>query len=290
MFWLEQAFPRTSCVWVDDFTDFISRTGGTNGSDVGFGAIIVLNGAAVPTPDILLLNDQLRSFRWVLLVVQGDEGSGFHLEWLEHPNISIWVIDSKPGKHDKFNRMPTGALQLQFKTRPKSIDWFFSGSVRDTNWDKDTRGLRGEGKYYNTHLGYEEYVEYLASSKIVICRPAWVGPETCRVYDALESNSIPIVGYLPAMAQCYQCKEYEEHPHPHAWWRDVGFDWPNYWPYVLGEQPPFPVIQSSNGLQDIVRQTLHEWPESGNRVHSWWIDYKARFVDRLREDVRRMQS
>jgi hypothetical protein len=299
MGWLEAAFPRQSCVWEDDFEAFSNRAGAMDGADVGFGAVIVINGAASPAPDLRLLSDQMRSFRWVLFVSIGDEGSGLHLEWLDHPKASIWVYDGKPGKHDKYHRLPAGPIneileflpRFQTEMREKPLDWFASGSIRDIKWDSAIQALpRNNGLFYPHHLVYPEYTQHLAKAKVVPCRPCLSAPETCRLYDALEAGCVPIVGIYPLEAQCQHCRLRIEHPHMHQWWPDYNYDWLHYWEYVLGEKPPFPIISDPSELADAVQNTLADWPENAQRVHAWWMDYKTRLVDRLRADVRRRQQ
>src|SRR5487761_607912 len=108
MFLFGEAFPRNANNWVHNFSDF------HNESD---GAIVVINGAAavalteIRDKQMRVLNDQLQSFRWVILISLGDEGSGQHLEWIDHPRCSIWVYDPKPGKHDAFHKLPAGPIQ-----------------------------------------------------------------------------------------------------------------------------------------------------------------------------------
>lgn len=265
MYWLERAFPEAKRF---NFRDFHAEYDGS---------IVVINGAADPPIDMHQLNTQLNPFKWVLLVMIGDEASRLRLDWIEHPCLSIWEYDAKPGKL-KYHPLPAGPIQVPFVQSAKTLDWFVSGSIRDINWDREIRGLRGNGLYYPHHLGYQEYGENLAASVCVPCRPSWTSPETCRIYDALESGSIPIVGIYPG-----------EDPPGHCWWRGYNYDWDNFWLNLFGEQPPFPVIRTPNALQDAVNNTVREWPENGRRVHAWWEDYKTRLIESLRAEVKRLQ-
>ena len=268
---LEKAFPRHSNNWVEKFSDFHHEYDG---------AIVVINGGCGTVPDMRVLNDQLRNFRWVLLISIGDEGSSQHMEWIDHPSISIWVMEPKPGKHDKFHRVIAGPLSEcsrlapPFQVEDRPLDWFFSGSVRDEEWDKAIRGLSGKSEFYTYHLGYAGYVQRLASAKVVPCRPCLSIPETCRVYDALEAGCVPIVGTYPLLPN---------------WWQTFGFDWPNYWEYTLGEIPPFPIIDGPEYLPEAVEQALSAWPNNAVRVHEWWIDYKERLVKKLQDQVQKLR-
>lgn len=281
----EKAFPKNSHMWVNRFDDFHSED---------CGAIVVMNGGAhfQDLQGAHQINERLKSFRWVMLVSIGDEGSGQHLEWIDHPNCSIWVQDPKPGKHDKFHRIPSWPLSgyeqvlsgFQKEMQEKPWDWFFSGSTRDIAWCDAIRALPGNGKFYDTHLGYEGlegYMHHLARSKVVPCRPCFSGPETCRVYDALEAGCIPIVGIHPAINSTCGI----------PWWPTFGYDWPHYWEYVFGEMPPFPVITDVGDLRGVVQETLNNWtPEQSVKVRSWWIGYKERLIKSLQDEVRRLQQ
>ena len=282
---IEDAFPREQCMWIPNFSEWCAEAGAMNGADAGCGAIVIINGAAKPSPDIRVLNDQIRCFQWVMLFVIGDEGSGLHLEWIDHSKCSIWVFDAKPGKHDHFHHLPAGPLQqvrdqVSKLTGNKQYEWSWSGSVRDINWDAAIRALPHGGIYHAHHLSYEDYAQLLADSKVVPCRPSWTSPETCRVYDALEMGCIPIVGIYPG-----------ENPPGHYWWRDLGYDWSQYWKYIFGEVPPFPVIQNFQDLGWVVREELNTWtPAKALKIQKWWTDYKKRLVASLQAEVRRLQQ
>ena len=281
MLWFEKAFPRDTCKWTHKFSDFHAEYDG---------AVVVINGAAADAiPEIRneqmrFLNDQLRNFRWVLLVSIGDEGSGQHLEFIDHPRASIWIYDPKPGKYPEFHSLPAGPLQQVQECLPnmvgnKTWDWSWTGSIRDIKWDAEIRALPGNGKYCTGHLGHEGYTQLLLDSKVVPCRPSWTSPETCRLYDALEAGCVPIVGTYPS-----------ENPPGHCWWRNYKYDWPHFWENVLGETPPFPVITSSDQLAGAVQMALAEWPANAQRISTWWNLYKARLIDSLQAEVRRLQQ
>ena len=287
---LELAFPRQSSVWVNNFDDFHHDSG----------AVVIINGSVSYVPTMRELASLTKNFKWMLLVSIGDEGSGQHFEWIERPNISIWVQEPKPGvsgtlepqgrgdgllDHDKYHRMPVGPITRIFNMLPlvqnemkeKPLDWFCSGSIRDVAWDKATRALPvGRGNYfYSGHLSYEDYARSLASAKITVCRPTLTTPETCRVYDALEAGCIPIVGTTP-------CGD--------GWFAKSALNWSHYWEYVLGEKPPFPVIDGPDELAGAVKEVLDNWPERSRIVSSWWKDYKIRLIHTLREEVETLRS
>lgn len=278
---IEQAFPRDTCNWVHEFSDF---------KDFKDGAVVVLNCAdGFQHSCMTELNTQLQLMKWVLLIVIGDEGSGVPIDRIQHPNMSVYVYDAKPGKHGAFHHLPAGSISdcIPFRNsfsqeqNARSLDWFFSGSIRDIIWDECINDLPKENSQrYQYHISVKDYVRHLAMSKFVICRPSWTSPETSRVYDALEMGCIPIVGIYPG-----------ENPPGHYWWRDFGYDWVHFWECTLGENPPFPVISSPRDLGWALHNELREWTLDKNiRIQQWWFDYKIRLSERLQSEVQRLQS
>lgn len=275
--YLEELFPPFEYSWIHDFKNFPSTVNSRQ-----YGAVIIVNGAANGI-DMRQLNSQLYAsgMNWALILSFCDEGSGQHLEWIDHSNVSLWVEMPKPGKHDAWHRLPVGALPRILNTfsDERPIDWFFSGQIKDRAWDIATRQLTN-GKYVPYHMSHGDYWASLASSKVTICRPTWASPETCRVYDALEAGSVPIVGCYPSEA-----------PDGHRWWRKLGFDWPHYWEYVLGETPPFPIIQDPKELVAVVQDQIARWtPKRSDEVRNWWSNHKQSLRMVLREEIRKLQG
>ncbi len=280
----EQAFPKSENIWMSDFKQFHFDEFGHAPNFDHLGAVVIINGA-VATDGMNVLNDQIRHFKWVLLASIGDEGSGQHLEWIQHPNCSIWVQDPKPGKHDRYHRLPSYSLPQIAQYVPKfgiekSIDWFFSGSKRGRRWFDAIHNLnRDNCSLYDTHLGNEEYALSLARSKVVPCRPTFATPETCRVYDALEFGCVPIVGMTPSENICEHCDREDNHPHEHHWWRGSGINWLQYWSYIFGENPPFPVVESYHDLAAAMNKVLADWNEDTPKLmQNWWFKQKQRLI------------
>lgn len=277
----EKAFPRETNNWCHRFTDF---------KNYDEGAVVIMNGGGCYEQDLQGMHEMqedLKPFRWVLLISMNDEGSGQHLEWIEHPRVKIWVQDPKPNKHNFCHRFPSWPIKgyekvlTSFPKQDRMLDWFFSGSMRDLAWDEQIRNLPGNGKFYDTHLGYEGYMQHLYSSKFCPCRPCFQSPETCRVYDALEAGCIPIVGIYPAINPTNGV----------PWWPTFGFDWPNYWEYIYGETPPFPIIKDASDLNWTFKELMNNWtPEQSQKVYDWWQTQKQKFISDLREDVRRLSD
>lgn len=249
------------------------------------GGVVIINGGAPNIGQLSMrgFNDEIQAFRWVLVMSMCDEGSGQHLEWIDHPRCQIWYQDFKPGKYDeKIKLLPSYCIpavkflpNYRTERETKPLDWCFSGSNRGSDWHNAIKNLPMQNGYFlDSHLGYEGYMQYLAASKIVPCRPCFVGPETCRLYDALEAGCIPIVGNRPS----------------NDWWASLGFKWDDYWTMLYGEKPPFPVINGPEELECAYHAALDNWTiEQSYQVQAWWFNFKAKLHQRLREDVARLQ-
>ena len=287
-------FPEgPDCCYVGDFSEL----------PVGEGAIVFVNGSQRQPDTIVVLNEHILRLPWVVVVSVMEENSQLPLDQLVHPNMRIWVEEPKPGanpnmpagiphigalNHDNMRRIPTGYSRwvktvpsLDYKSQDiwRPLDWFFSGNHYDEVWSHAIAKLPG-GKFYEVDrsqvqgarqiyaLSPELYMRYLLATKCVPCRPAKCVPETGRTFEALEAGCIPIVARYPAAEG----------------WR-LRYDWSHYWEYVLGEEPPFPIIDGPEQLPDALEKILSGWPENAREVRHWWIHYKWQLFQDLRQEV-----
>jgi hypothetical protein len=118
-----------------------------------------------------------------------------------------------------------------------------------------------------------DYDLFMAAAKVVPCRPS-AGPETARVYEALELGCVPIVTDIPES----------------GWPVPEGYAWRGYWEWLLGEKPPFPVIDGPDQLAGAMKEILDNWPESGRIVTGWWARYKRKINQVLRNDILELRN
>ena len=302
------AFPENSqTVYLDGFQNLPANTG----------AIVVLNGAVVKAVDVELLNHHISQMPWVVVLSMQDDNSRLPLHSLRHPNMKIWVHSPKPGlknsnecfswampNHDYARRIPVGYTKMfrnlssDIIATPRTLDWLFIGRVGYSSrqdwfaalkslignkfsepavfahnerriWSNE--GVFGEVTIGNLPASEEQYVSMTCSAKVIICRPASCTPETGRLYEALEAKCVPIV------SRCAPDN-----------WNEV-YNWENYWEYVFGETPPFPIINGPDELESAIQKALHDWPSNVNHIYSWWTDYKQRLFKTLKEEVRELQ-
>lgn len=214
------------------------------------------------------INRELKKVDKAQLFLMGDEEHVFPVEQIDHPQIKIWVQNPMPGRHDPYRKLGTGYPQKSQEILPrvgflKDVDVFFSGQItherRKDMW-KELTLWRGSKDVHATQgftqgLPHEEYYRRLAKSKIA---PAPSGPETpdsFRLFEALESMSIPIAD--------------EQNP-------SKSID--GYWDWLFDDLPPFPKIKSYDNLSNYFQLELEAWPTNVIRQTAWWINWKRKFA------------
>lgn len=221
------------------------------------------------------INRELSRIGKVVLFLVGDEEAVFRVERISHPNIKIWVQNPRPGRHDAYSRIGTGFPQHMAEKRPsimpqKRLDFFFAGqslfnfpegnppmnvnvrrkAMADQLESLDT-GEVWASKGFTQGLPHEEYYQKLSSAKVAPCPSGPELPDTFRMYEALELGCVPIADEITR-------KE----------------DFPGYWTWFFGEEPPFPVIRDYNNLPGWIEDCVAQYPTLNNRCQAWWYRKK----------------
>lgn len=225
------------------------------------------------------VNRELSNIDHVVLFLLGDEEADFPVEEIDHPSIHAWIQNPHPGRHDKYNKLGTGYppqsqdILPTFKSVEKSLDVFFSGQITH----KRRMSMLDNLNEYTTHhentlvntthgftqgLDHETYYTHFSRSKVAPAPSGAVIPDSFRVFEALESMSVPIAD-------------------------DVSPDnaIKEYWNWLFGEETPFPKIQEYDGLPGKITEELSKWPQNMHRQTAWWIAYKRRFVYTVLEQL-----
>lgn len=314
---LSEIFPEPEWIYIRDFSELPKDTG----------AIVIVSGGAFLTipqhnwviDAIPMLQAHIMALPWVVIVCCYDSESAFQVDQLKHDNMKIWIQEPKPGpgvalegripaigmlNHHCYRHIPVGHTRSAIEFLPgfqreieeKPWAWFFAGRVNDEGrlaWTdairalpgasgailvKDGRGtfcpqIRHADNSMTSILTTREYMRGFALAKVIPCRPAPCTPETARIYDALEAGCVPIV-------PCVAGNE--------GW--NIRYDYREYWTYVFGEQPPFPVISGPEELAGAMKETLDNWPERSKIVSSWWTNYKIRLAAELRQEVETLEN
>lgn len=285
------------------------------------GAVLVVNacvsekdaqhlGIVHPTIDAIQSHIQARP--WAIIFIAQDEDAHMRIDKLVHPKMRQWVQVPKPpvtpwypgldwayklglnvrslpmGYDSDFNRLVS--FEPSFTSRP--IDWVFKGQCayhRHGEWlkilqrlanhtqsipdDSNCTFLQYEGKHSECRLdgmiSLDDYIRLHTDAKIVICRPEGWNPCPARIFYVLQAGCIPIVS---------------EKPSTRGAWYNL-YNWNNWWEFMLGERPPFPIIKDINELDSVLQKTLREWPANGKKVYTWWLDYKKRLDASLRAEI-----
>lgn len=232
------------------------------------GAVVVIP-ARNQAGDVVKLNEQIAKLKWCVVILTGDEESDFPWRELKHPNMRVWVMSPKQGIHDDAaNRIGSGYRYEQpdemrkLGLQDRSLDWFFAGQITHPAREACAVQLRSmpngrlvETSGFGQGIEYPEYVKGIVGAKFVPCPSGPATPDTFRLYEALEAGCIPIA------------------------------DGGDYWSYLLGETPPFPVVSNWEVLPSVMPELLRDWPHNSNLTYGWWQLYKRRMADKLEDQV-----
>ena len=203
----------------------------------GFDGGVVVFPARAQINHVERLNKELKAFKWAILMIVGDEEASMPIEKIKHPNISIWVMSPRPGKHDEYVKIPNGytphSKLASFTDKTKN--YFFAGQVTHDRRRQCVDALKGipGGEVYQS-LGFTqglepgEYMEKLSNARICPCPSGPETPDTFRIYEALEAGCIPIVD--------------EQTP--------KGDFEPGYFGYLFGATSPMAVTDITNPFTD----------------------------------------
>lgn len=221
------------------------------------------------------INAQIKNISTVVLFLLGDEEAEFDTDKIDHKNISIWVQNAHPDKHNNYNKLGTGYPQRMKDNLPKytekDIELFFSGQITHDRRTELIEALEtidlGQSIVNQTNgftAGLEAPEYYLDMAKAIIC-PAPSGaviPDSFRLFEALECMAIPIADQKTA-----------------------GGDVLEYWDWLFNEITPFPKINNWFAIKDIIQDILLYYPYNIHKQTEWWIKWKRSFVYKVMEQL-----
>lgn len=245
------------------------------------GVVAIIPGASQDAEEI---NEKLKLYKWVLLIIVSDEENLFELDKIGHPNLILWVQTPRANVQYKnarvfgvgyaFSRQFVHKYKKQYSE--KSEDVFISGqnthkrrrtifkklhTYAEENQDKNVQIFETEG--FTQGMKSPEYYKHIANAKVVPCPSGVVSPDSFRLYEALEFGAIPIADDISP---------------------DIDYDSTGYWNKVL-PNAPFPTLKN-NKIASLIDKALNNFPQYSNDVFSWWIKQKRQFSYDLIDDIR----
>lgn len=232
------------------------------------GAVVVIP-ARNQASDVEKINNEISKLGWCQVILTGDEESVFPWRELRHPNMRVWIMSPKIGAHDDAAfRIGSGfryeqpQLLREVGYQDRSLDFFFAGQITHPIRQECAEQLRQipNGRLLETHgfgqgMDHREYIDSLAKAKFIPSPSGPATPDNFRLYEALEAGCIPIA------------------------------DGGDYWPYLFGEEVPFPIVSKWSVLPGLMPALLKDWKHRSNVVFSWWSMYKRRMADKLEDQV-----
>ena len=228
---------------------------------------------------ILEINKEIKNIKKIILFLMGDEEADFPVEDIKHDNIHIWVQNPHIGRHDKYNKIGTGYPPLctkQYKDSEikKELDIFFAGQITHkrrselqdvminmqdtTNYSMNFICTRG----FTQGKKQEDYYVCIKSAKIAPAPSGAIIPDSFRLFEALESMTIPIADQKTASGEVMQ-----------------------YWDWLFAEATPFPKITEWDRLYGLTEEILEDWEKYVHKQTAWWINWKRNFAYKIVEQI-----
>ncbi len=246
--------------------------------DDALGAVVVIP-AEYYLRQLEWLNVRLNNLDWAVVILTSDECSQFPVSRLQHrlDRMRVWVQTPRPGQHGGTRFLPFGPppdtrKMLGERTGPadrRHLDWVFAGQVNHARRQQLVEVLRtmdgGElipTKGFTQGLERGQYLGLLAQAKVVPCPGGIGGPDSFRVWEALEAGCLPVVDA--------RCPAYTSE---------------GYWRFVLGESPPFPVVDNWETFPELLDGLLAGWPGNAVRAQAWWMGWQRKVAQRIMADI-----
>lgn len=218
------------------------------------------------------VNKELNKIKKVVFFAMGDEEGEFKIEKIKHPDISIWVQNPKPKRHDEYRKLGTGyPPQIkECKELPeKTLDWYFSGQITHSRREECAEQLREisngvliETKGFTQGVPHEEYYKCMSEAKIAPCPSGPITVDSFRLFEALELGCIPI-------ADTQTSNE----------------DWAGFWEWLFEEPVLFIEIKDWTSLPGYIKDLKKQYPMMNNRVQAFWMRYKRKLHKKLMNDL-----
>jgi hypothetical protein len=231
---------------------------------------------AIPAPSNAglehIINNEIKKIKKVILFIMGDEAALFNLDYINHPNISIWV-QYPHDKHQRYNKFPQGTPQHFKQNIPpytnKEQDLYFSGQVNHNRRKQLSNILPViPNSTYNFTEGFTKgdkpdiYYKNMIKSKFIPCPSGIVVLDSFRFYEALELLCYPILDSVTPKDEK-----------------------PNYFGPLFNQTMPIISVNSWEDLPNLMVNLSSNYPHNMHKAVSWWIKFKRDLFNTLMEDI-----
>lgn len=226
------------------------------------------------------INRDIARYKWILIVIAGDEDSIFPVKELAHPNMMVWVMTPRPGYDysdlmvrfigegaapDAYTMIP----EMHEEYAKKQKKGFFSGQNTHIRREECIKGLESVDGFdvyptagFTQGMGHKEYYRNMASARIVPCPSGACTQDSFRLYEALEAGCVPLADALSP--------------------KEGGN--PGYWDMVFGSFP-IPIVEDWSKVKDLIELIESDYAAVQHQIFSWWQQAKRGMVYGLAEDI-----
>lgn len=256
--------------------EFAEATYGTEWPDAD-GLILVFPGRYyTETPEQVY--DALARYDWVLVIKTGDEEDAFDLSPLANqPRRKLWSQTPCLTKNhpEGIRYMPLGFsphfVDLPASPPTKTTTVFLSAQNNHSRRREAFRVLDGQDigdmvvrptPGFTQGMSPDDYQRHMISARIAPAPSGVFSPDSFRVYEALESHTIPIADDVSPV-----------------------YDSRGYWSAIFPDTPPFPVLSDYDSLVGWIGDLLLAHPDNANRTTAAWMREKRKWSLLLDSDL-----
>lgn len=217
------------------------------------------------------ISQAIAKFRWVLAFRTSDEEDLLDIRKVVHPAIRWWAQTPRVGRdYGTARPLPLGYTPhfRHLEAAARNLDVFLAAQCTHSRRQEAFVALRpGERRRIEQTSGFTqgmdpvEYVRCMTAAKVAPAPSGAVSPDSFRVWEALESHTIPIADDV-----------------------SPAYDSRGYWRSLLTD-PPFPILTDYQDLPGWIDDMLADWPRQANRITAWWMQTKRGLAQMLREDL-----
>lgn len=217
--------------------------------------------------------DQARNYlaqlRKGIVILASDEDSEWDWRSIMPPHIKVWTQYYFRNKSEITDRLllgaPTRIREVDMTARARQYSCSFVGQVQNPHRRSCVQAITGiQGHYLKiaagfggvNGLGYQDYINTMLESKVVLCPSGSMCTDSFRVYEALECGALPIV----------EARSPRDEKH-FNYWRECGA---SLIPCVQNWSDAHLILQDHAFIEHKTTECI-----------AWWKDYKIQLKNKL---------